>query len=247
MAMVASELDSAMMPLNNDDGECTITDLAAGEDGPGEIAVESIDEDGVEETQPEETLLEQAIKEAVALLKEIKKLKTSVEVRAALPAAAFLGEKMVWVTKRVRALAVKCGFDPPLGMTRMVLLKMIEDFRLGLEGGVLGDELLQGDAPPAPVVLDDEDGEDEVELARLRELEEAELLFLIEESERENVWRPNLRLRRNVRLKVMPCPRAMPRGWCPCGHNLASRGGRTRASAPSPAPRPSPSPSAFPS
>ena len=93
-AMVASELvDSAMMPLNNDDGEGTITDLAAGEDGPGEMAVESIDEDGVEETQPEETLLEQAIKEAVNLLKEIKKLKTSEEVRAALPAAAFLGKK----------------------------------------------------------------------------------------------------------------------------------------------------------
>ena len=186
--IVANELvDGARMPLNNDDGEGTITDLAAGEDGPGEVAVESIDEDGVEETQPEETLLEQAIKEAVTLLKEIKKLKTSVEVRAALPAAAFhLGEKMVWVTKRVRALAVKCGFDPPLGMTRMVLLKMIEDFRLGLEGGVLGDELLQGDAPPALVVIDDEDGEDEVELARLRALEEAELLLLIAESEREN-------------------------------------------------------------
>jgi hypothetical protein len=87
-AMVASELvDRAMMPLDNDDGECTITDLAAGEDGPGEMAVESIDEDGVEETQPEETLLEQAIKEAVTLLKEIKKLKTSVEVRAGPPRA----------------------------------------------------------------------------------------------------------------------------------------------------------------
>ena len=109
--IVANELvDGARMPLNNDDGEGTITDLAAGEDGPGEVAVESIDEDGVEETQPEETLLEQAIKEAVKLLKEIKKLNTSEEVRAALPAAAFLGEKMVWITKRVRALAVKC--DP---------------------------------------------------------------------------------------------------------------------------------------
>ena len=92
---------------------------------------------------------------------------------------------MVWVTtRRVRALAVKCGFDPPLGMTRKVLLQMIEDFRLGREGGVLGEELLQGDAP-APIVLD-EDGVDEVELARLRELEEAELLILIEESDREN-------------------------------------------------------------
>jgi hypothetical protein len=59
---------------------------------------------------------------------------------------------------------------------------MIEDFRLGREGGVLEEEPLQ-DAPPATVVLD-EDSVEEVELARLRELEETELQVLIEESER---------------------------------------------------------------
>ena len=185
-AMGASELGSAMTPLNDDDDEFTITDLAAGGDGPGEIPVDSIVEDVVEETEPEETVLERAVKEAVNLLKEIKKLKTSEEVRAALPAAPLLGEKMVWITKRVRALAMKCGFDPPLGMTRMVLLQMIEDFRLGLEGGVLGDELVQGDAPPAPVVLDGEECGDEVGLARFRAQEEEELLRLIAESERDN-------------------------------------------------------------
>jgi hypothetical protein len=51
-AMGASELGSAMTPLNDDDDECTITDLAAGEDGPGEIPVESIDQYVVEETDP---------------------------------------------------------------------------------------------------------------------------------------------------------------------------------------------------
>ena len=158
--MVASELvESAMVPPDNEDGERTIFDLATGEDDPEGMAIESIDEDGVLEqgtAQPEETLLAQAIKEAVTRLRGIKKLKTSAEVRAALPAAAFLEEKMVWVTQRVRAPAVKCGFEPPLGMTRKVLLKMIEDFRLGREAGVLGEELLQGDAS-APIVLD-EDG-----------------------------------------------------------------------------------------
>ena len=145
-AMIASELvDSAMVPPDNEDGERTISDLATGEDDPEGMAIESIDEDGVLEqgtAQPEETLLAQAIKEAVTRLRGIKRLKTSAEVRAALPDAAFLEEKMVWVTQRVRALAVKCGFEPPVGMTRKVLLKMIEDFRLGREGGVLGEELL---------------------------------------------------------------------------------------------------------
>jgi hypothetical protein len=54
-AMEASELGSAMTPLNDDDDECTITDLAAGKNGPREIPVESIDQDVVEETEPEET------------------------------------------------------------------------------------------------------------------------------------------------------------------------------------------------
>jgi hypothetical protein len=109
------------------------------------MAIESIDEDGILEqgtAQPKEALLAQAIKEAVTHLRGIKKLNGSANVRAALPAAAFLEEKSVWTTQRVRALAVKCGFEPPLGMTRKVLLKMIEDFRLGREGGVLGEELL---------------------------------------------------------------------------------------------------------
>ena len=172
-------------PFNDDNDECTITDLAAGQDGPGEVPVESIDEDVVEETEPEGAVLERAVKGAVNLLKEIKKLKTSEEVRAALPAAPLLGEKMVWITKRVRALAMKCGFDPPLGMTRNVLLQMIEDFRLGREGGVLG-ELVQVDAPPAPVALDDDECEDEVELARSRAQEEEELLRQIAESERDD-------------------------------------------------------------
>ena len=172
-------------PFNDDNDECTITDLAAGQDGPGEVPVESIDEDVVEETEPEGAVLERAVKGAVNLLKEIRKLKTSEEVRAVLPTAPLLGEKMVWITKRVRALAMKCGFDPPLGMTRNVLLRMIEDFRLGLEGGVLG-ELVQVDAPPAPVALDDEECEDEVELARSRAQEEEELLRQIAESERDN-------------------------------------------------------------
>ena len=134
-------------PFNDDNDECTITDLAAGQDGPGEVPVESIDEDVVEETEPEGAVLERAVKGAVNLLKEIRKLKTSEEVRAVLPTAPLLGEKMVWITKRVRALAIKCGLDPPLGMTRNVLLQMIEDFRLGREVGVVEVGPLQ-DAPP---------------------------------------------------------------------------------------------------
>ena len=40
--------------------------------------------------------------------------------------------------------------------------------------------------PLTPSIVLDGDGDDEVELARLRELEETELLVLIEESDREN-------------------------------------------------------------
>ena len=68
-AMVASELvESAIVPPDNEDGERTISDLATREDGPEGMAIESIDEDGVLEqgtAQPEETLLAQAIREAV--------------------------------------------------------------------------------------------------------------------------------------------------------------------------------------
>jgi hypothetical protein len=181
--MVASELvESAMVPPDNEDGERTISDLATGEDDLEGMVVESIDEDGILEedtAQPREALLE-----AVTHLRAIKKLNGSANVRAALPAAALLEEKSAWTTQRVRALAVKCDFEPPLGITRRVLLQMIEDFRLRREGGVLEEEPLQ-DAPPDTIVLDG-DGDDELELAILRELEETELLVLIEESDRGN-------------------------------------------------------------
>jgi hypothetical protein len=53
----------------------------------------------------------------VTHLRAIKKLNGSANVRAdALPAAALLEEKSAWTTQRVRALAVKCNFEPPLGI-----------------------------------------------------------------------------------------------------------------------------------
>ena len=55
-------------------------------------------------------------------------------MRAALPPAHLLAEKSVWTTPRVRALALKCGFDPPPGVQRRVILAWIEKFRLEREG-----------------------------------------------------------------------------------------------------------------
>jgi hypothetical protein len=56
-------------------------------------------------------------------------------VRAALPAADLLAEKSVWTTPRVRTLALKCGFAPPPGVQRrVIILQWIEDFRLEREG-----------------------------------------------------------------------------------------------------------------
>jgi hypothetical protein len=118
---------SAMVPPDNEDGERTISDLCTGEDDPEGMVVELIDEDVVLEqdtAQPGETLLAQAVKEAVTHLKAIGKLNDSASsVPAALPAAALLAEKSAWTTPRVvRALAVKCGFEPPPGVQRRVLL-----------------------------------------------------------------------------------------------------------------------------
>ena len=58
-------------------------------------------------------------------------------------------------------------------------------------------------------------------------------------------WLPNLRQQGNVRRRVMPCPRAMPRGWCPCGRDLESRGANANLrplSCPAPLPLPLPLP-----
>jgi hypothetical protein len=107
-------------------------------------------------------------------------------VRAALPAADLLAEKSVWTTPpRVRTLALKCGFAPPPGVQRRVILQWIEDFRLEREGVDLEVEHLQDAPPPATVDLDAE-GVDDDALARLRELDEAELQTLVEEAERES-------------------------------------------------------------
>ena len=84
-----------------------------------------------------------------------------------------------------RTLALKCGFAPPPGVQRRVILQWIEDFRLEREGVGLEVEPLQDAPPPATVDLDAE-GVDDDALARLRELEEAELQTLVEEAERES-------------------------------------------------------------
>jgi hypothetical protein len=175
-----------IVPLAPDDvdDERTVSDQSAGGDAPDGIEVESlvdvIDEVGVgQDDQPEEDLLAEAIKEAVTHLRAIKKLTGPANVRAALPPAHLLGEKTVWTTPRVRTLALRCGFAPPPGVQRNRILEWIEEFRFEREGDDPAVEPLQH-APPAAVDLSAEDADD-VALARLRDLEETELLALVEE------------------------------------------------------------------
>ena len=172
------------LALNNVDAERTVSDESAKGDAPGDMEVGSlgdlIDEVGVEQdAQPEKDLLAEAIKEAVTQLRGIKKLSGLASVRAALPPAHLLEVKTVWATPKVRALAMKCGFLPPPGVQRSHILEWIEEFRLEREGDDPDMEPLQA-APLATVDLSAEDEED-LALARRRELEEVELLALVEE------------------------------------------------------------------
>ena len=172
------------LALNDVDAERTVSHESAKSDAPGDREVGSladlVDEVGVEQdAQPEEDLLAEAIKEAVAQLRGIRKLTGLASVRAALPPAHLLDVKSMWATPKIRALAMKCGFLPPPGVQRNHILEWIEGFRLEQEGDGPCMEPSQ-DAPPATVDLSAEDDED-LALSRRHELEEMELLAMVEE------------------------------------------------------------------
>jgi hypothetical protein len=101
--------------------------------------------------------------------------------RAALPGPADLDVREVWPDRRLRALAVVCGLEPPQGSRRKPLIKLLNDFRdqpVELDP----DEVpLQG--APLDAAQDGLESEDDEEVARQRALEMSEFLIEVEGAE----------------------------------------------------------------
>jgi hypothetical protein len=156
------------------DGERTVSDI------PVPIEIEGI----VAESSAQRTKdfpQEVRVRRAGLLLKSIRTLTNDASRRAALPLPATLEGKVAWTAKRLRSLAIICELDPAKGLMRGPLLNLLNGFR--------GEpvELDQDEAQLQRVTLDasqddlPSDGEDEV--ARLRALEESELLAMMEKEE----------------------------------------------------------------
>jgi hypothetical protein len=101
--------------------------------------------------------------------------------RAALLGPTDLDEKKMWPDRRLRALAVVCGLNPPHGSKRKPLIKLLNDFRDEPVELDLDEVPLQG--APLDAAQDGLESEDEEEVARQRALKTSELLIEVERSE----------------------------------------------------------------